>query len=191
MKKFLLAPALAALAMFVFGFLYWGLPNSPAYKTLSQVADDDAAAHALANIFPATGIYFIPGMHVEEARMTELIQRGPTAQVVFVKEGNNPMDPMMFIKGYLQYFVIALALMIMLVRGTPSFKCFSCRVRFAAAVGLIGALFEFTDAIWARHPLGYHLVAALYIVLECALAGLVLAKFTMTPAAPAPTPTPA
>jgi hypothetical protein len=190
MKKFVLAPALAALAMFVLGFLYWGLPMSPAYKSISRVADDAAAAQALGQIFPATGIYLVPGMHVEETKLMELIQRGPAAQVAFVKEGGDPMDPAMFIKGYIHYFVIALVLMMMLARATPSFKCFTCRVKFAAAVGLVGALFQLTDSIWSRHPLGYHLMVGLYIFLECAVAGLVLAKFTMTPANSA-SPTPA
>lgn len=186
MKKFLLAPALAALAMFILGFLYWGLPVSPAYNTVSRVADDDAAAQALAQIFPSTGVYLVPGVHLDPAQLTPLIERGPSAQVSFVKEGHNPTDPTGFIKGYLQYFAIALGLMIMLVRATPSFKCFSCRIRFATAVGLIGALFELTDAIWGRHPLGYHLAVGLYIVLECMLAGIVLARFTMTPVVSAP-----
>lgn len=188
MKKFVLAPVLAALAMFILGFLYWGLPMSPAYKAVSRVADDAAAAQALAQIFPATGVYLVPGIHLDPAQLTPLIERGPTAQISFVKEGHSPTDPTGFIKGYLHYFVIALALMIMLDRATPSFKCFTCRIKFATAVGLIGALFELTDAIWSRHPLGYHLVVGIYIVLECALAGLVLAKFTMSPAAPKPTP---
>lgn len=182
MKKFLLAPALAALAMFLLGFLYWGLPASPAYNSISRVADDAAAAQALSQIFPETGVYLVPNIRLEQTQLMELIARGPAAQVAFIKEGHDPMDPTVFLKGYLHYFVIALALMIMLVRATPSFKCFSCRIRFAAAIGLIGALFQLTDAIWSHHPMGYHLVVALYIFVECALAGLVLAKFTMTPA---------
>lgn len=187
MKKYVLAPALAALAMFLLGFLYWGLPMSPAYKSIRHVADDDAAAQALGRIFPETGIYLVPGIHLEPTRLTELMQRGPTAEVVFVKEGRNPMAASTFLLGYIHYFVLALLLMIMLANATPSFHCFTCRIRFAAAVGLVAAVFEFTDVIWTHHPLGYHLAVALYILLQATVAGLVLARFTMTSTAePAP-----
>lgn len=183
MKKFVLAPALAALAMFFLGFLYWGLPASPAYKAFGKVADDDAAAQALGRIFPATGTYMVPGIHLEQNKLTELYRRGPSAEVVFIKEGHDPTNPTMFIKGYLHYFVVALLLLMMLEGAKPSFKCFSCRVKFSAAVGLVGGvLWHFSDPIWGNHPLPYHLVGLLYMVLEFAVAGLVLAKFTMTPA---------
>jgi hypothetical protein len=192
MKKFILAPALAALAMFFLGFLYWGLPASPAYKAFGQLADDDAAAQALGKIFPGTGTYIVPGIYLDQTKLTELNRRGPSAQVVFIKEGHNPTDPAMFIKGYLHYFVVALLLMFMLEAAKPSFKAFSCRVKFSAAIGLIGGvLWHFSDPIWGHHPLPYHLVGLIYMVLEFMLAGLVLAKFTLTPAVPAPADTPA
>jgi hypothetical protein len=188
MKKFVLAPALAALAMFFLGFLYWGLPMSPAYKTMSRVADDDAAAVALARLFPETGVYHVPGLHVEATKLTALMKRGPTAEVTFMKEGHDPGSPVMFLKGYVHYFVIALLLMIMLLKAVPSFTGFNSRVKFTAAVGLVAAAFELTDTIWGNHPVGYHVAVGIYIFLECTVAGLVLAKFTLASSEPGPIP---
>lgn len=47
MKKFVLAPVLAALAMFVWGFIYWGAPHHLPYKGLGTVADESATALAV------------------------------------------------------------------------------------------------------------------------------------------------
>jgi len=153
------------------------------YQTMSRVTDDDAAAQALAKIFPETGVYHVPDIRVEEAKLMTLMRRGPMAEVAFVKEGHDPQSPVMFIKGYVHYFVLAMMRMFMLVKATPGLKHFSCRVKLTASVGLVAATFELTDTIWGNHAIGYHVAVGLYILLECVVAGLVLAKFTMTPVA--------
>lgn len=63
MKKFVLAPALAALAMFVVSAIYWMSPFP--YQTLTPVGDNAAAA-ALGKIFPATGTYLVPEPETDE-----------------------------------------------------------------------------------------------------------------------------
>lgn len=181
MKKYVLAPALAALAMFVVGALFWMSPFP--YKTVTPAADDSAAGLALAAIFPATGTYLVPGPGNDEKVTAELSRRGPSATVHYIKEGQEPVDPAVFAKGYAHYFIVALLLMVMLTKATPLFHSFLCRVQFSAAVGALGALLiTLSDPIWWHHPWGWHLMMGLYAVLEFAVAGLVLAKFTMAKA---------
>lgn len=55
MKKFIVAPLLAAVAMFVWGFIYGGVPHLVPYRTLSTVSDPDANALAVEKLFPASG----------------------------------------------------------------------------------------------------------------------------------------
>jgi hypothetical protein len=187
MKKFVLGPALAALAMFVFGAIYWMSPIP--YKVLNTTADDDAAGLALAKIFPETGTYLVPGPKLDEKKMAELYKRGPSAQVQFVKEGHEGMEPTTLIKGYVHYFVVSLLLAILLVKAEPAFKSYSGRVKFSALVGIVGsALIDYSDPIWWHHPWAWHVVCSVYAVLAFLISGLVLAAF-VKPAAAATSPT--
>ena len=187
MKKFVLAPALAALAMFVFGFLYWGATTLP-YSVVSSVGDDSSSALALGKIFPATGTYLVPGMGTPEPRRSELVQRGPFAVVHFVKEGMPAMDPKVLAQGYAHEFMLCLLLAIMLGSAAPSFKCYSCRVKFSAVIGLAAA--DLGDSIWWHHAVSWELVQGLYTLVAFIIAGVVLAffftpKVTATPTATA------
>jgi hypothetical protein len=50
------------------------------------------------------------------------LNAGPIAMIHFVKEGNPMMDPGMFLKGYLHYFVVAFLLGLILRKSAGSFK---------------------------------------------------------------------
>jgi hypothetical protein len=189
MKKFFLGPALAALAMFVFGFLYWGVSPLP-YKVLNRVDDDAAAAAALAKIFPSSGTYFLPGLYLDRAKHEELMTRGPIAEVHFVNSGLPMMDPKILVKGYLHCFALCVLLALMLNKLAPAFQSWSGRAKFCAEVGLIVALYQYVYAIWWHHALAWVSMQAIYDFLEFVIAGLVLAKF-VTPKenlSPAPVP---
>ncbi len=184
MKKFLLAPALAALAMFVFGALFWTSPLP--YRALSTVTDNAAASDVLGRLFPATGTYLIPGPEMkDQAQLTALLERGPSAEVRFIREGHPVMEPRVFLLGYLHYFAVALILGFLMEKAGPSFKGYSGRVQFSAGVGLAGAvLICLSNPIWWHHPWGWELMTALYAVLVFTVGGLVLARFfTPRPAA--------
>ena len=183
MKKYVVAPALAALAMFVFGAVFWMSPFP--YQTLTPASNDSATALTLAQIFPTSGTYIIPGPGLKDEKLVaELYRRGPSAMVQITKEGHEMVEPAVFIKGYVHYFAVAVLLMALLVYATPLFHSFWCRVRFSAVVGLLGALLiTCSNPIWWHHPWGWNLMMALYAVLEFTVAGLVLARFTMGRAA--------
>lgn len=181
MKKFVVAPALAALAMFVFSAIYWISPFP--YKTLTPVGDNASAAAALGKIFPSTGTFLVPGPETDEKLVEELFARGPIAMVHFVKEGQPMMEPAMFAQGYALNFVTALLMMCLLTKCAPLFETFMCRVKFSAFIGVLAAVtITFSNPIWWRHTWGWALMGTLFYVLEFVVAGLVLAKFTMAPA---------
>lgn len=176
MKTHLLAPALAALAMFVFGAIFWMSPFP--YKVLTPANDDRAAAAALSSVFSTTGTYVVPGPHLDHAAMAELYKAGPSAVVQFVREGHNEMEPVVFVKGYLHYFVVAFLLNILLHKSAAAFKSYPCSVMFSAFVGLVGGvLLEGSDPVWWHHPWAWHLVYLLYGVLTFTVAGLVLGRY--------------
>lgn len=186
MKTFVLAPLLAAVAMFVCGALYWMSPFP--YRSLGRVADDSAAAAELGKIFPATGMYLIPGAYLDPQTATTIMRRGPIAQVFFVKEGHAPIEPGEMVAGFIHYFVVALLLTLFLHHIRPTFKGYRGVVIASSLIGLIGAvLIDFSDPIWWHHPWPWHLVCALYNTLESVVAGLVLGAF-LKPSAQSATP---
>jgi len=176
MKKFILAPVLAALAMFFWGFLYWGVLNLP-YKSLGQVQDESGTALALGQLFPKSGAYLLPSPMVGEAKAAELMQRGPIAQVFIVKESMKPMDPAILVQGFGHMLIIAFFLVAVLSGLTKSLETWRCRVMFCAGIGLLVAICKLGDAIWWHHPWSWSLVVAVYHMLMFTIAGLVLAKF--------------
>ncbi|MEO5958345.1 MAG: hypothetical protein ABIZ49_13835 [Opitutaceae bacterium] len=184
MKKFLLAPALAALAMFVFGAVFWMSPLP--YKVLRPLADDGAAAEALAKIFPGTGAYFVPGMYLPPEKHEELAKRGPVAEVHFVKEGMPPMDPLQLLKGYLHEFGICLVLVFMLDASGQAFRGFGSRVRFCGTIGLLIALYDYGQSVWWHHAVSWVTMQAVYDFIAFFIAGLVLGKL-LTPKRISPT----
>lgn len=186
MKKHLLGPLLAALATFILGFIYWGLPPHLAYKALGSVSDVSATALAIGKMFPATGTYLLPSPLDGEDRMNELSARGPMVEVHITKEpftGADMGKTMAF--GFLHMFVISLLLSIILCGREKSFERWTCRVRFCAAIGLLVATCDLGQTIWWHHSLGWSLAQAVYDFLTYTVIGLVLAKF-VTPKAPAP-----
>lgn len=186
MKKFVLAPALAALAIFVWGFLYWGAPHLLPYKALRTVDDPSATALALGQMFPRTGTYLVPSPVLGEAKMNELAARGPMVEVHITKEPftNADMGKCMAV-GFAHMFAVCLLLTIILGTLAKAFVCWTCRVRFCAAIGLLVATCDLGQAIWWHHSLGWTLSQAFYDFVTYVIAGLVLAKF-VTPKDPVP-----
>ena len=175
---------LAALVIFFFGFIYWGLPPHLAYKGLGSVPDVSATALAVGKLFPASGAYLLPSPLDGDEKMTELSARGPSVEVHIVKEplAGAEMGKVMAM-GYLHMFVICLLLTIILSRLDLAFKCWTCRVKFCATLGLLVATCDFGQAIWWHHSLGWTVAQSVYDFMVYLLAGLVLAKF-VTPKAP-------
>lgn len=188
MKKHLLGPALAALAAFFLGFMYWGLPHHLPYKALGKVADESGTALAIGKLFPASGAYLLPSPLLGEEKMNELSLRGPSVEVHISKQsfGGAEMGKVMAL-GYAHMLVLSVLLSFILCGLEKSFERWTCRVKFCAAIGLLVATCDLGAAIWWHHALGWTLVQACYDFLVYLVIGLVLAKFvTPKPAAAAP-----
>lgn len=185
MKKFVLAPFLAALAMFFWGFLYWGAPPFLPYRALHTVTDESATALAVGKLFPASGAYLIPSPLSGEANLVELAQRGPSIEVHIRQEPRPAMDPAVMIGGFVQMFVLAVLLTALLCGLTKAFERWTGRVKFCAMLGLLVAAGDLGAAIWWHHAWSWTIAAAVYDLVLYTLAGLVLAQFVT----PKPEPT--
>ncbi len=171
MKKFLLAPALAALVMFFWGFIYYGLSGVP-YRALQDSTGFAAAVSSL----PADGAYIVPDPRMDEAAMAEAMKTGPYA-IVHYRKAPREMGATM-LQGYLHEFVSCLLLAVLLFRCRTSLTTYGCRVMFSLVVGVLIAFFSHgCSAIWWQQSWSWHLMMMLYDVVAWLLAGLVLAKF--------------
>ncbi len=108
MKKFIVAPLLAAVAMFVWGFIYGGAPHLVPYRTRSTGSDLNATALAVEKLFPAAGTELPPSPLLGEEKMSALAKRGPSGEVHLTKEslGSGEMGKVMS-GGFVYVFVIA------------------------------------------------------------------------------------
>ncbi len=178
MKKFVLAPVLSALAMFVWGFIYWGTPHHLPYKALGTVPDEGATAAAVGKLFPASGTYLLPSPLLGEDKMNELALRGPSVEVHIMKEGYGgaEMGKTMAV-GFAHVLVISVLLTVMLCGLEKAFQGWTCRVKFCALLGLLVAVCDLGNVVWWRHSLSWTLGQAFYDFMLYTIAGLVLAKF--------------
>jgi hypothetical protein len=174
MKKFLLAPLLGALAMFFWGFVYYGLSGIP-YKALGTAGD---VAPAVAAQFPADGTYILPDPRSAPEVLAEQMKRGQLVMVHVKKSGCKEMDPAILAKGFVLEFVCCLLLAFIMQKVAGGFHTYGCRLMFCIAVGVLLTLFtNGSQAIWWQQAWGWHLMTMLHDVIAFALAGAVLAKF--------------
>lgn len=176
MKRFLLGILCGTLAMFVFGAAFWMSPM--AYQALPAVADDDAAGVALRAAFPQSGTYLIPHPRGDAQRRAELTQRGPIAMVHIQREGGRPLEPRVFVQGFIHELATVALLALVLKIALPSLGGYLTRVIFVAMLGLLCAFYaDFSRPIWWQHPWAFYLVSFVYDFGAWFVTGLVLAAF--------------
>jgi hypothetical protein len=178
MKRFILGVVLAALAMFLWGMLYWAVNPLP-YTTWKKATDDVEAGQALLKYFPENGTYYIPGMYHDDATKARLFEQGPVAFVHMLRrEGRPMMDPSIMIKGIVLYLVVAFLLGWLLRMALPGLPSYGRRVLFMALLAFTAAvMIDMGDAVWWYIPLNWKIQQGLYNFSALLVAGLVLAKF--------------
>jgi hypothetical protein len=174
--KLVFGCVLAAIAMFVWGAVFWMSPFP--VSTLARTADDVAAGKALLEHFPVSGTYFIPGHYNDPGKIAELSAAGPIATVHLLREGRPMMDPRLLVQGFLHGLMSVFLLALLLQLALPGLGSYGARVGFTLLAGLAAAIFiNLGDPIWWYQSWGWHLYRALYTVSAWLVAGLVLAAF--------------
>ena len=175
MKKLLLGSFLAGLALFMWGFVYYGLSGIP-YKTLGTPAS--TAPAVLQENFPADGTYIIPSPTSEI--IPELQAQGPVAMVHIRPQGVPSVGAMMangFIHGWIYCLMLGL-----LLQQICKKSGYGDRVWFVTQVGIAGAFVaRFGDAIWFWQSWSWQISSFAYSVIGAAIAGAVLAGFIKSP----------
>jgi hypothetical protein len=176
MIRVLIGAIVAAIAMFVIGFLFYATPLA----RLGAANLDNAAAAAvqqtLAANLPGTGTYAIPGDATPE--QTVMYGQGPIATVHYNSAGFPIADPGAIVGGLILDFVIALLIGTALIGIDRRVPDFGSRSRLVVLFAIAGAAFvHLGKPIWYHHDLPHAIYAFVADTLALAVAGLIIARW--------------
>jgi len=179
MSKVLLGSALAAVVMFMFGFVFWGISGLP-NNVMSGARDVEEARTYLKTNHPEDGFYKVPyseNWAADEAFAAQA-KEGPLATIIIRHEGKDPGDMMGMAMGWVYQFVciFLVALLLHMAMGNRAMTFYVRRVGFVIIAGLAISIYgNFGDVVWWSYPTAYPTLTAIYDALAWILAGLVLA----------------
>jgi len=169
--KAILAHLVAALAMFLWGFVFWGLAAD--WIGMTQLADDQAAfGSALQQHLSADGAYVLPGYGSDEHQFRTLHEAGPIAFVHYRRAGAPVMAGGVFAGGFL-HMLVSCVLLGALLRPLAREK----RAGVLLLTALVCAVFaNLGEPIWWYQSWKFHTLAAFYDLAALLLAGSILTK---------------
>lgn len=178
MTRTVLGIVVAAVVLYAWGFLVWGVVPYPAVVWKKPV-DEEAARKALREQFPERGTYVVPGAGHDEAVKEALFKQGPVAMVHMTHPAGRPLaDPSIMIGGFVLNLVALVLIALILRRVGAAMPGYGERVGFVALIGLTAALLiDGGDAVWWQIPWEWKLYQAGYDFSFWLIAGLILAKF--------------
>ena len=176
-KGLLLGSLLAAVALFVWGFLFWGMPI---VQPIDSGVDGAKAQAALKELLTHDGVYVVPEPPGQE--MTEgwkaMHRQGPIATIFYRTRGMEPMAPTVFVLGFVHNLVTCLLIGLLLGKAIPALPSYGARVGFVVLAGVAATVWGHAgDPIWMAHPWRFHLLAMGYDFVAWTLAGAILGKF--------------
>src|SRR5262249_37380032 len=188
--RIILGALLTAVVLFVWGFVFWTrLPYARQY--MRPLPHGDRLAEALKEDVPETGVYFYPPMPDEDASdaekeaALEQHRAGPLVQLIYLKQGVDPMDPKALGIGFAQYFVSALLAAMLLAMAAPALPWYLVRVFFVLLLGLFATVAIYgADLVWWHHPADYTLFVASFHASNWLLAGIILGMIVRRRTAP-------
>lgn len=184
--RILLSALLAAVAIFIWGFIYWAaIPFGP--STIKQIPNEDSVRSSLSGSLTESGAYAFPMMDMKEQdkekrdaaekNWREKYKAGPRGMVFYVKEGGEPMAPPQLVWGFIDSFIAALAMAVLLAMALPALPMYGQRILFVTLGGLFATLaVDLGYYNWWSFPANFVFAQALYTVIAWFIAGLVMGR---------------
>ena len=188
MKRLLWGSFAAGVAMFVWGWVFWGVIGmvfSP-FKPIPG-GGEKAILAAVTAAFSESAVYRFPFPAAgdqggsEEASASNWMDQqreGPIFEIVYHADGDPPMNPKMFALGFFHMWFTAFVVALIMNQFSASARLSTYRDRlvFVIILGLVSALWTDTGRyIWFYHPCSHELFHAVYHISGMIVAGLVLA----------------
>jgi len=191
MVRVIVGAAVAAVVMFIIGFIFFGplgLSN-----LASRSLDDVPAAtiqQTLAANLPASGTYFVPAPE-SSAQQTVMYGQGPIATIHYNVGGFAAMDTTMMVVGLVFNFIVALLIGAALIGIDRRVPDFASRSRVAVIIAVAAAAFtHLGEPIYYHHDWPHFVYLFVADALMLAAAGIVLAWFLPSHAGAAPADAP-
>jgi hypothetical protein len=181
--RILLSALLSAVAIIVWGFIYWtALPFGT--SSLKALPNEGAVLSTLSQNLTASGAYYFPGMdpNAPDKAAAEKTYRdkhiaGPVGILMYKKDGGEPMAPAQIVSGFIHAFISAALLGILLVMALPALPLYGQRVLFVFLGGVFAAYTVNSGYYnWWSFPVGFTLANAIYEALAWLIAGLIMAR---------------
>ena len=177
MLRVIIGSAAAAVAMFVIGFIFFGLGLQN--LAMKSVGDLNAAPiqQALRANIADTGTYVVPADRTPE--QTRMYGTGPVATIHYNVNGQvGGMSAGLALKGLIFNFAIALAIGMALIGIDGRVRDFGSRARVAAIIGVAAAAFTHLGIpLYYPHGWGYYVYLFLADGLMLAAGGVIVAWF--------------
>ena len=189
MVRVILGSAVAAIAMFIIGFIFFATP----LQRLGVASIDDAQAaavqRALAVNLPKTGTYQVPGTNTQA--QTNMYSQGPIATVHYNTGGFAATDTTALVIGLIFNFIVALVIGLGLMGMGPRVPDLASRGRVAVLIAVAAAAYtHLGEPIFLHHDWGHFIYLFVADALTLAAAGIIVAWFMPGPRAVAPADAP-
>lgn len=175
MQKTIIGIVVATIVLYMWGFLYWGFSTLP-YSSWKQTPNDEAAQEILAEHFPESGTYFVPGMQHEVEERARLLSAGPNGFVHIRHGGQTVPDPTVLIGGFVLTIVIVCLLAgFFRIAGATEFRDFA---RLSLAAGVVAVVvIDVGDIVWWQTAFSWKIWQIIYDFSVWLIAGHVLGFF--------------
>lgn len=178
MIRVVIGSAAAAVAMFVIGFIFFGLGLQN--LAIKSVGDLQAAPiqQTLRTNIAETGTYSVPGDR-RTAEQTRMYGTGPVATIHYNVNGQvTGMSAGLALKGLIFNFAIALAIGLALIGIDGRVRDFGSRARVVAIIAVAAAAFTHLGIpLYYPHDWAYYVYLFLADGIALAAGGLIVAWF--------------
>ncbi len=171
--RFAIGSLVAGAAMWILGFVFYGLLYSVGYATAPEATQ--LALQSALKALPGSGTYFIPTGGTPA--MVKAFEAGPVAAISYNAHGFPFFDGVVFVAGYVQFTVVA-AMLGLLLRGLNGRIDFLGQIRIILGLAAIAVVYiHLADPVWYhsdwRNPV-YKSVAD-FVILSAG--GLIMARW--------------
>ena len=176
MPRVIIGALVAAVAMFIIGFIFFATPLARLGTANLEDAQAAAVQNALAVNLPKSGTYSVPG--TDTAAQTNMYSRGPIATVHYNTGGFAANDPTPLIGGLVFNFVVALLIGAALIGIDRRVPDFGSRARVAAIIAIAASAFtHLSEPIYFHHDWPHFIYLFVADGAMLAAAGIIIAWF--------------
>lgn len=175
MTRALIGGLLAAVVMFILGFIFYATPLSKIATGTLDNAQAAAVQQALGSNIPSTGTYYVPSADTSE--QTVMYGRGPVATIHNNSGGFSVADPSVMVMGFVHMLVVGLLMAVGLFTVSRYVPSLGERTRLLV-LGTVGAaaFMRLGEPIWFHHDWGFAIYSFVADCVSLIAAGLVILK---------------